>query len=75
MALETAGMFSIKSLYRTFIDRGKCCRLANRLWKVCSKVRLFLWLVTKDAILTWPKLQRRERIARAEHMHVVYGGM
>lgn len=58
---EGGGRFMVLSAYTHFINRGHKMPNIDWIWKVMYplKVRIFMWLLEKDAILTWPKLQQR----------------
>lgn len=59
---DMGGKFTIKATYCHFINRGMLVSNTNWVWKTnCPpKVRMFLWLLSKRALLTWPQLQRRQ---------------
>lgn len=61
---DMGGKFMIKATYCHFINRGMLVSNTNWVWKTnCPpKVRMFLWLLSKRALLTWPQLQRRGQI-------------
>lgn len=52
----------MRSTYLHFIDSGVNSINTYWIWSIkCpSKVRVFLWLVHKNSLLTWPALQRRD---------------
>lgn len=56
--------FSIKLIYRFLNDGGCRLRYAKYIWRVwCPlKIRVFLWLLAKEALLTLENLQKREWI-------------
>lgn len=58
---EKDGDFMVKSTYRHFINGRVTSVNTNWVWrKKCpQKLRLFLW---KEALLTWPKLQKKEDV-------------
>lgn len=54
---ESNCIFSIRSTYRNFND-GVSAQKMLAIWstKCSEKVRVLLWLISKKAILIWPKL-------------------
>lgn len=48
--------------YIHFVHSGIHSTLAKHIWKVkcLMKVRVLLWLIAKNTILTWPKPQKRD---------------
>lgn len=54
------GSFSIKSTYRRFINGGLTFADAKFTWPTnCSpRVKIFLWLIDKQALLTWLDLRK-----------------
>lgn len=60
-ALATSGSYKVSATYHRLVDGG--CRLPNMktFWESKSpiKVRIFMWLIAKNAILKWEKLQKR----------------
>lgn len=55
------GKFSCASAYRALHDRGLRCPHQNALWKlnIPAKVRIFLWLLLQDSVMTLEVLERR----------------
>lgn len=53
--------FSIKSLYQFLQDSGVITKRFDRLWKIQAplKVKIFLWLVLKNKVLTVDNLKKR----------------
>lgn len=58
---EKTNTLSIKLIYH-FFNNGRCqLRHAKAIWRIwCPlKIRVFLWLLVKEAILIWDNLQKR----------------
>lgn len=55
------GDFFVKSTYNRFVDSGVVLTDTLWIWKnICPpKVRVYLWLVIKNTLLTWSALQKR----------------
>lgn len=55
---ENSGSFSVKSMYRFLNDEGTRSKHAMSIWetKCPLKVRLFLWLESKNSVLAWDNL-------------------
>lgn len=53
--------FIVKSMYKQFIDGDYKLSSADLIWKLKSslKVRAYIWLVTKNAVLAWLAPQNR----------------
>lgn len=61
---EKLGLFSVKSFDRFLIDGGVTCPYYKIIWKVIAllKVRLQLWLLIHNGLLTGERLHRRNVI-------------
>lgn len=59
--MEKKENFTVSSTYRLVIDGGLRFSHGNLIWmkKCLLKMRIFMWLVVKNAILTWNNLQKR----------------
>lgn len=58
---EKDGNFTVESVYRHFINSGVIPVNTKWIWKAKRphKIRVFLWLVCKETLLTWQNLQKR----------------
>lgn len=58
---NTTSTFSVNFVYWFINDEGLWMRHAKTIWSVrCPlKIRVFLWLIEKNVLLTWDNLQRR----------------
>jgi hypothetical protein len=58
---EKTGLFSVKSTYK-FLCRHDCGYNSKRIWKakIPLKIKIFLWLVEQNAILTKDNLIKRK---------------
>ena len=60
-SLEKSGRFSVKSLYEG-LTKNECGVSLKRNWKgkIPAKIKIFLWLVSNDVVLTKDNLLKRK---------------
>jgi hypothetical protein len=60
------GVFTVKSYYNFINDSGIRCAFTRIIWKakIPEKVKIFIWLVTKNRILTIENLKKRGWVGR-----------
>lgn len=58
---SSVGLFTTSSAYKTMLHSGVLCRYQKRLWKlkVPTKVRVFLWILLQDQILSQEIMHKR----------------
>jgi len=59
--LEKKGTFSVKTVYNG-LSRSETGIYHKRIWKgrIPAKIKIFLWLISNDAILTKENLKKRK---------------
>ena len=60
-SLEKSGRFSVKSLYEG-LTKNECGVSLKRNWKgkIPAKIKIFLWLMSNDVVLTKDNLLKRK---------------
>jgi hypothetical protein len=60
------GVFTVKSCYNFINDGGIRCAFTRIIWKakIPEKVKIFIWLATKNRILTTENLKKRGWVGR-----------